>query len=194
MEESEKKSYHFGEKLRDAREKKHMTLKSVAKLAGVSESLVSQIEHNKVSPAIDTLLNLASILDINLEYLFEEYSRQRPVTVIHKDERRKLNDEQILYEELSDSFSNDEQHNFESYIITIPAGSQTHRGKYGHIGKEMGLILQGSGTLHYADKTYDLSEGDSITFSAHEPHNIENTGSTPLRAMWIVTPAQKFNN
>ena len=45
----EKKTYHFGEKLRDVREKKHMTLKSVAQAAGVSESLVSQIERNKVS-------------------------------------------------------------------------------------------------------------------------------------------------
>ena len=44
----------------------------VAQQAGVSESLVSQIERNHVSPAIDTLLALADVLDINLEYLFEE--------------------------------------------------------------------------------------------------------------------------
>ena len=67
----DKKIYQFGEKLRAAREKKHLTLKTVALQAGVSESLVSQIERNKVSPAIDTLLSLASVLEINLEYLFE---------------------------------------------------------------------------------------------------------------------------
>lgn len=38
--EEEKKTYHFGEKLRDVREKKHMTLKSVAQAAGVSLSLI----------------------------------------------------------------------------------------------------------------------------------------------------------
>ena len=47
-----------------------MVLWSLA--AGVSESLVSQIERNRVSPAIDTLLALADALDIDLEYLFEE--------------------------------------------------------------------------------------------------------------------------
>ena len=62
----------FGEKLRTIRENKGYTLKMVAKAAGVSESLVSQIERNHVSPAIDTLLALAEVLDINLEFLFEE--------------------------------------------------------------------------------------------------------------------------
>ena len=71
--------YHFGEKLRTVRERKGYTLKVVATQAGVSESLVSQIERNRVSPAIDTLLALADVLDINLEYLFEEYRRKHPV-------------------------------------------------------------------------------------------------------------------
>ena len=66
--ESKRVPYHFGEKLRMVREHKGMTLKVVAEKAGVSESLVSQIERNKVSPAIDTLLALADALDINLEF------------------------------------------------------------------------------------------------------------------------------
>ena len=50
--ETQKKiPYHFGEKLRQVRERKGYTLKVVASRAGVSESLVSQIERNKVSPA-----------------------------------------------------------------------------------------------------------------------------------------------
>ena len=48
--------YTFGEKLRTVRERKGLTLKEVAGQAGVSESLVSQIERNKVSPSVDTLL------------------------------------------------------------------------------------------------------------------------------------------
>ena len=68
---SKKVPYHFGEKLRQVREHRGYTLKVVAQRAGVSESLVSQIERNHVSPAIDTLLALADVLDINLEYLFE---------------------------------------------------------------------------------------------------------------------------
>ena len=79
-EDENKRQYQFGEKLRAVRERKHLTLKAVAAHAKVSESLVSQIERNKVSPAIDTLLDIADALDISLEFLFEEYSRRRPVS------------------------------------------------------------------------------------------------------------------
>ena len=95
--------YRFGEKLRSVRERKGYTLKVVAQKAGVSESLVSQIERNRVSPAIDTLLSLADVLDINLEFLFEEYRRDKPVRIIRKDERRKVEEEDVLYQTLVDA-------------------------------------------------------------------------------------------
>lgn len=189
----EKKIYHFGEKIRTIREKRGMTLKSVAVAAGVSESLVSQIERNKVSPAIDTLLSIATVLDIGLEYLFEEYSRQRPVSVIRKDQRRVIHEEEILFEEVSESHIGGELNELECYLMTVPAGSKTHRGNYGHLGTEVGFILEGTGRLHYGNKTYDLEAGDSVTFSAGSPHMLENTGNSDLKAMWTVTPAQKFN-
>ena len=87
--------YHFGEKLRQVREHKGYTLKVVAQKAGVSESLVSQIERNHVSPAIDTLLALADVLDINLEFLFDEYRKKRPVQVIRATERPSKNEDDI---------------------------------------------------------------------------------------------------
>ena len=186
--------YHFGEKLRTVRERKGYTLKVVAQKAGVSESLVSQIERNRVSPAIDTLLALADVLDINLEFLFEEYRRHRPVQVIHPLERRQVSEDEITYEEIVQPDENDGQHTMESYIITIPEGSQTHRGSYGHLGREMGYILSGKCELHYENKCYELNEGDSVTFSAGAPHLIINTGCKELKAIWVVSPAQRFTN
>ncbi|MDR3123762.1 MAG: helix-turn-helix domain-containing protein, partial [Treponema sp.] len=58
--------YNFGGKIRAVRERRSLTLREVAEKAGVSESLVSQIERNRVSPAIDTLLALADALDLDL--------------------------------------------------------------------------------------------------------------------------------
>ena len=187
-----KKIYHFGEKLRRIREHKHLTLKAVAQQAGVSESLVSQIERNRVSPAIDTLLSLAGVLEINLEYLFEEYNRARPISIIRKGERRTMHEENIVYEEVSTPSEKDGQLSIESYQITIPVGEKTHRGSYGHLGKELGIIISGQGKLNYENKEYPLNEGDSITFSASVPHTLENTGASPLIALWTVSPAQKF--
>ncbi len=187
-----KKNYHFGEKIREVREKKQLTLKAVAQQAGVSESLVSQIERNRVSPAIDTLLSLAQVLDIRLEYLFEEYNRHGAVKVIHPDERRTIHEESVIYEEIARPSEKESEHSIESYLINIPVGEATHRGHYGHLGKEMGYIIEGTAKLKYEDKEYELEAGDSVNFSAGAPHTIENTGAGPLKALWVVSPAQRF--
>lgn len=184
--------YHFGEKIRAVRERKGLTLKSVAMDAGVSESLVSQIERNKVSPAIDTLLTLADVLDINLEFLFEEYHKERPVEVIHKDERRKIKEGDIIYEEIASPSKSDTQNSVESYEITVPVKSQTHRGSYGHLGREIGYILEGRCILQYENLNYELEAGDSVSFSASAPHTLVNIGAMPVKAIWVVTPPQRF--
>ncbi|MBO5730222.1 MAG: helix-turn-helix transcriptional regulator [Treponema sp.] len=192
MSQSKKTPFRFGEKIRTVRERKGYTLKVVAQRAGVSESLVSQIERNKVSPAIDTLLVLADVLDINLEFLFEEYRRERPVQIIHSQERRTVEEESIIYEELAKPTENDGNHSLESYIVKIPPNSQTLRGSYGHLGRELGFIITGKGQLHYESKVYDLEEGDSVSYSASSPHTLVNVGDETLTALWVVTPPQRF--
>lgn len=185
--------YHFGEKLRMVREHKGYTLKVVAQKAGVSESLVSQIERNHVSPAIDTLLALADVLDINLEYLFEEYRKERPVRIVRYNERPTINEDDIRYEELSKPDHSD-TNSIESYVLKIPVGAHTHHGSYGHTGREVGIIIKGTAKFIYENKEYILEAGDSVSFSAGAPHMVENAGDSELEAIWINTPAQRFIN
>lgn len=191
--QTKKDSFHFGEKLRLMRERKGYTLKTVAQEAGVSESLVSQIERNKVSPAIDTLLRLADVLDVNLEYLFSEYRKSRPVRIVTTESRRLIEEGDITYEEVAKPEESDGHHSIESYIITIPANSSTTRGSsYGHPGREMGYILEGKAQLQHEESSYDLMQGDSISFAASSPHVLKNIGDTTLKALWVVTPPSRF--
>lgn len=185
-------SYRFGEKLRLVRERKGYTLKKVAEKIGVSESLISQIERNKVSPAIDTLMLLVEALEINLEYLFEEYKVTNPVKIIKTNERRKIKEDTVLYEELANHIGSNENNSMELYLITIPAKTTTHRGTYGHAGHEHGYIMEGNILLHYDSQIYELSEGDSVTFSASAPHTIENKTNSIAKAIWVVSPPQRF--
>ena len=189
---SKKVPYHFGEKLRQVREHRGYTLKVVAQRAGVSESLVSQIERNHVSPAIDTLLALADVLDINLEYLFEEYRKKRPVHIIRSQARASVTEHDVLYEELARPDSSSADSTTECYIIKIPAGAHTHHGSFGHIGREIGLVLKGRAKFTYAGTEYILEEGDSVSFSSGSPHVLENDRDCTMEAVWFVTPAERF--
>jgi transcriptional regulator with XRE-family HTH domain len=157
----------------------------VAERAGVSESLVSQIERNRVSPAIDTLLAIAEVLDLDLEYLFADFRRDRKVTVLRSHERNAFTRPGVLYERLAQM---DGQTGIEAYIITIDTGAKTGNDEYGHRGWEMGIVESGYAELTVGNLSYRLEAGDSVSFKSDSPHVLSNPGAEPLRMFWVITP------
>ena len=186
--------YQFGEKLRSVRERRSLTLREVAEKAGVSESLVSQIERNRVSPAIDTLLALVDALDIDLEYLLADFKRERTLKLVRKDERNFFKTKPgVLYEHLAQV---DEQgkDGIEAYAITIEAGAETGNAEYGHPGWELGVVDSGVAELTIGNQTYTLKPGDSVSFGADSPHILANRSSKPLHMFWVMTPPKNVVN
>ena len=180
--------FAFGDKIREVRERKGITMKEVARRAGLSESLISQIERNRISPALDTLLSIVDILNIDLEYLFSDYKKERNVNIVKKKERRMIVVEGTKYEQLSHTAGLGEEHSIEAYYLEIGPGGKKGSIEYGHTGHELGVIIEGDGEFEIGKKSYILYAGDSISFSSDSPHLLKNLGTGPLKAFWVVTP------
>jgi transcriptional regulator with XRE-family HTH domain len=185
--EKEHIKYQFGEKIRTIRERRGLTLREVALKAGVSESLVSQIERNKVSPAIDTLLALADALDLDLEYLFADYRRDRSIHIVHKKDRNSFTRPGVFYERLAQVEGKNDI-GIEAYIISIEPGSKTGSTEYGHQGWELGVVESGRAEITIGNQTYTLEPGDSASFRSDAPHVLANSGKDVLRVFWVITP------
>lgn len=184
-------AYRFGEKIRRVRERKKMSLKAVSRLAGLSESLISQIERNKISPSLESLLRVMEVLDIDMEYLFRDYKREKRVKIVRGRERNVYRAQSVSYEELSVIEDGKEEHSIEAFFLTIEAGGRRGSEEYGHPGKELGVILSGKAGLEYGKESYLLEEGDSVTFSSDTPHILTNRGDDRLKAIWIITPSRQ---
>jgi len=185
--------YKFGEKIRQVRERKGFTLKEVAQKTGVSESMVSQIERNKVSPAIDTLLNLADVLAIDIEYLFSDYKKEKTVNLVRLAERKKIIQKDVVYEQLSKTIGIKEEHSLEAFYMEVKAGAEKGSHEYGHVGRELGIIIEGQGAFQIGNQSYEVAAGDSISFASDVPHVLTNTGKKTLKAYWVVTPPHMFS-
>ena len=59
----------IGEMLKACRQSRHLTLKELGKRAGISSAQISNIEHGKTLPKIDTLLKILWAMDYDLELL-----------------------------------------------------------------------------------------------------------------------------
>jgi len=185
-----RQKYRFGGKIRAVRERRSLTLKEVAEKAGVSESLVSQIERDRVSPAIDTLLALTDALEIDFDYLFAGLKRERPIEIVRKDERPSYKVKRgIRYDQLAQL---EENGGIEAYIITIDAGAKTGNAEYGHPGWELGIVESGTMKLTAGDQVFTCKQGDSVSFKADTPHIISNPGKKPLRVFWVMSPPKNM--
>jgi transcriptional regulator with XRE-family HTH domain len=180
--------HRFGDKLREIRERKGITMKAVADKVGVSESLISQIERNRVSPSIDTLFAAAEALEIDLDYLFRDYRHQRKVRIVRREEQTKVTTRQVTYTQLSVMPDFSEEHAIEAFLMEIEPDGEKGSGDYGHPGRELGYVLDGQAELIYGIDTHELRKGDSVSFSSDVPHVLRNIGGGPFRAVWVITP------
>ena len=61
---------HIGSRLREQRERQGLSLRELARRIGVSASLISQIERDKVNPSVSTLYSLVRELGLGMGDLF----------------------------------------------------------------------------------------------------------------------------
>lgn len=80
-EQMNKDLQHLGDRLRDFRQQRRLTLRELAVRADVSASLLSQIENGKANPSVMTLHNIASALNVPLVYFFpsDQHGLSHPV-------------------------------------------------------------------------------------------------------------------
>jgi transcriptional regulator with XRE-family HTH domain len=174
----------LGKKIEDLRRKRGLTTRELAAGAQVTSSLISQIEHGKSSPSLDTLRRIANALRVPLIYLLLEDDLEPQV--VRKRERHiiHLEDSQLRASFLSPL---PPQH-LELVLLEIPPGKVAWKKSRSHEGQECRLVLKGTIRAYYGDKTYLLEEGDSILWNGTVPHRIENVGNRAAQLLIALTP------
>ena len=71
-------SSKVGSRLRQERERRGMSLRELARRVGVSPSLVSQIELDRVNPSVSTLYALVSELGMTMSDVFGDGAQPAP--------------------------------------------------------------------------------------------------------------------
>src|SRR5918995_1507242 len=85
--------YGIGAKIRALRLKKKMGLVELGKHTGLSPALLSKIERGRLFPTLPTLLRIALVFSVGLEFFFSG-SREKPlVAVSRKADRVALPDQ-----------------------------------------------------------------------------------------------------
>src|SRR5919112_4282715 len=86
--------YAIGAKIRALRLRKKMGLVELGQHTGLSPALLSKIERGRLFPTLPTLLRIALVFSVGLEFFFAG-TREKPlVAIVRKDQRVTLPDRQ----------------------------------------------------------------------------------------------------
>lgn len=179
----------IGTRLRHARLVKGLLIKELAQRVGVSISLISKYENDKLLPPLTVLHSLVTALDTNIGALFDP--NWSGVGHVFRAGARPLiaaaGDRDSAGVTLERLIPNGQGHLLQGNIhIVAPGGGSM--GPMQHVGDEFGFVIEGRLELVIGDTAHELGVGDSFAFPSQTPHTYRNPGSELTRVIWINTP------
>jgi transcriptional regulator with XRE-family HTH domain len=182
-----------GARLRATRERLGISLRELARRVGVSPSLVSQIELDRVNPSVSTLYALVTELGMTMSDVFgDSRSVERQAAARGEDglaerpeTRRVINlDSGVRWERLTRHSDPD----VEFLYVVYPVGAESCPAEalMTHGGKEYGYVSSGALGVRVGFDEYELGPGDSIAFHSSSPHRLWAIGDEPVHALWVV--------
>jgi transcriptional regulator with XRE-family HTH domain len=171
----------IGNKIKEVRKAKGITVQALADRAEVSKGLISQIENNRAIPSLPVLMKVILSLQINLPDFFEELrsvSGEAPVLIVKKSDYRTIQKEadkgfeykRILTRTIAGGSTD---------IVLLELKKGASRKRLVHTEAfEYKYIIRGSLKYEIDGKDYLLEEGDSIFFDGRLGHRLSNPGTS----------------
>lgn len=171
------------QKLRLARS---LTLEDLSRAAGVSKSMLSQIEREKANPTIAVAWRLANALGIGIEELLSAETKEiEPIRVLDPHETPTLPGDHAGYVlrilgpmELAGKF--------EWYELTLAAGGELISQPHDPGAMEHLTVLSGAMEVEVEGHKRKIKHGGTARYHADRSHAIRNTGKTEAKALMVV--------
>ncbi len=176
----------IGVRLQAVRKSKGLSQRELAKRVGVTNSTISLIEQNKVSPSISSLKKVLDGIPISLADFFTldlEDTGDSPF--YPKEEQPDVGNNEIHY-----FLVGQHKPNRQMCILreVMPPGSDTGETMLSHDGEEGGVVVRGQVEITVGDQVRVLGPGEAYYFESRQPHRFRNVGSDEAILVSANTP------
>ncbi|MCV6587414.1 MAG: HTH-type transcriptional regulator PuuR [Marinobacterium sp.] len=174
-----------GDRLKKIRKVYGLSQRELAKRVGLPNSTLSNIEQNRVSPSVSSLKKILSGIPMSVTEFFTLDMEAREKVVYSTDELVDVGSDGISMKLVGGA---ERRNNLAFLIETYEPGSDTGTEMVTHEGEEAGTVLEGALELTVGGDVYNLSAGDSYTFSTRIPHRFRNKTKKVCRIVSAHTP------
>jgi transcriptional regulator with XRE-family HTH domain len=179
---------YLGLQIKRQRQAQDLKLSDVAKIADISQGLLSKIENAQVSTSLDTLSRLCDVLGLPLSKLFSEYDQQDGSALLVKADQgmevvRRGTEKGHTYHLLN--HTRGPKKSFEAYMVSMDDASEEFP-TFSHPGTDFLHLLEGDLIYRHGNQLYHMEAGDSLTFEGEIPHGPEQLVQVPIRLLSIM--------
>ena len=180
----------IGDRSKSLRTEKKMSIEAVSKESGISESIISGIEDNTISPPLGSIISLAKVFQVTLgEFLGD--SADSPYCIVRSDDRKTVSRFSSVgsssggysYESLGHQKQNRQM---EPFLVTLTPDERSHVEPNQHEGEEIIFVLEGQVEVSLSDHTDVLNPGDSIYYDSTLPHVVSCYGGEPATILAVI--------
>ncbi|TVR29652.1 MAG: XRE family transcriptional regulator [Spirochaetaceae bacterium] len=175
-----------GEKIREIRKQRSLTLDTLSERSGVSKGMLSQIESEKVNPTVATVWKIARGLGVDLEALLKGRSEViRIFDVLHHGDLVALDTEEdgTHLQVLSPL---DLAEDLEVYLLRLDKNGALRSQAHAARSEEYLTLLEGRVRVQAGNNSSVLEAGDFIRYNCDVDHVIENLNDGPSKLHMIV--------
>lgn len=183
--------YSIGEKLRTLRLRKSMGLVELAKHTGLSAALLSKLERAKLFPTLPTLLRVAMVYGVGLDFFFTDERKRRVVSVVRKQDRLRFPErpgtqEVPYFFECLDYKATERK--LSAFVAEFQDIAPEKLKPHLHPGVELVYVMKGSLTIKIGSEEFPLEAEDAIYFDSAVQHSYRRRGAKPCTGVIVTVP------
>lgn len=172
--------------IRRLREEKKLSMDELARLSGVSKSMLSQIERGTGNPTLSTLWKISNGMQVPFDALTVQPKTSYEIVKTSEIQPILEDDGRVRNYPL---FPDNENRRFAVYYLELEPGSFWQSEPHLRGTTEFITVSDGSVRITAADKSFFIAAGESIRFRGDTVHSYRNTGDgTAILHMILYNP------
>lgn len=175
----------IGYRLKAIRTRLGISQRHLARVSGVANATISQIEAGRLNPTVSMLKKVLDGIPMPLSEFFADDFEQADRIFFRADELTEIADGGVSYRQVGAPLAGKA---IQLLKECYQPGAGTGRHALTHEGEECGIVLSGRLEVTVGDQKTVLHPGDAYYFRSNQPHRFRNDGSDPCELITACTP------
>jgi transcriptional regulator with XRE-family HTH domain len=185
---STKQDTDLGPRLRSLRDSRGLSLRALARAAGVTPGTLSQIENGRTSPSVSTLKTILAALGSSLGEFFSSAETSATANRFVFRAAELINIAPAPGLRFMGLPGVGAGRSLQCLHEIYAPGADTGPRPYNHPGEESGFCLAGTIEITVGEQREVLGPGDGYCYPSDRPHRWRNIGSVPAEVISACTP------